>query len=138
MGRHLLVWQRPGTCGETDLRGFDGQGCHRLPAPAREARLTCDRCSTLTFWSQQSRPRAGHRVLCSKYALRGQIELVGSRVLLEELEGCLVEVFKFDAAAAAATRNAVASLGELVEPIDAPRVCRDPDDDHVLAAAVVM
>jgi predicted nucleic acid-binding protein len=28
-------------------------------------------------------------------------------------------------------------LAEVVEPIEVPRVCRDPDDDEVLAAAVI-
>ena len=67
--------------------------------------------------------------------------LCASPVLLEELKDVLTRP--------AATRQ-LAAIGksagqvladyleivELIEPVDGPRVARDPDDDHVLACAV--
>lgn len=66
----------------------------------------------------------------------GQIRLVTSRHLLDEFEGILEEKFGFSKAAAVETRAELEVLAEIAEPVEVPRVCRDPDDDHVLAAAV--
>lgn len=65
----------------------------------------------------------------------GGLRLVTSRHLLDELEELLEEKFTFSKAAAVATRSELEVLAEIVEPVDVPRVCRDPDDDQVLAAA---
>ncbi len=70
-------------------------------------------------------------------AIEGEIELVISPVLLDELEELLAEKFRFGPAAARAARAELEGLAEVVEPIEVPRVCRDPDDDEVLAAAVI-
>jgi putative PIN family toxin of toxin-antitoxin system len=69
-------------------------------------------------------------------AIRGEIDLVTSPALLDELEDVLGEEFDFSRDAARATRSEIESLSDVVEPVDLPRVCRDPDDDQVLAAAV--
>jgi len=69
-------------------------------------------------------------------AIVGEIQLVTSPVLLDELEELLVEKFGFSPAGARATRAELESLAEVVAPIDVPVVCRDRDDDEVLAAAV--
>lgn len=66
----------------------------------------------------------------------GRLRLVTSRHLLEEFEEILEAKFGFTKAAAVETRSELEVLAELVEPVAIPQVCRDPDDDHVLALAV--
>ncbi len=56
--------------------------------------------------------------------------------MLDELEDVLAEKFEFSRDAARATRSEIESLADVVEPDVVPKVCRDPDDDQVLAAAV--
>ena len=68
------------------------------------------------------------------YARHGQFELVTSTVLLEELEEVLERFIGQEAAAE--IRVAFGELAEIVEPAEVPSVSRDPDDDHVVAAAV--
>lgn len=68
-------------------------------------------------------------------AIDGRLRLVTSRQLLEGFEEILEEKFGFSKAAAVETRSELEVLADLVEPIEIPQVCRDPDDDHVLAAA---
>jgi putative PIN family toxin of toxin-antitoxin system len=67
--------------------------------------------------------------------LRGEIELVTSPALLNELTALLEEEFAFSPAAADETRRELELVAEVVEPREIPDVCRDPDDNHVLAAA---
>jgi uncharacterized protein len=68
-------------------------------------------------------------------ALQGEIVIVCSAVLLAEFEEVLG---RFMASAEAAdARGALEELSYLVEPLQVAAVSRDPDDDHVLAAAVV-
>lgn len=62
--------------------------------------------------------------------------MVTSPHLLEELEELLERKFGFSRAAAVETRAELESIGVLVNPMEIQKVCRDPDDDHVLAAAV--
>lgn len=63
-------------------------------------------------------------------------EIVGSRFILAEFEDKLVRKFRVPPSVAAEALALVQSRMELVEPLalDSP-VCRDPDDDWVLAAA---
>ena len=70
-------------------------------------------------------------------ALRGDIRLVSSFALLEELEEVLMEHFGFAARIASAVRAEVEAIADVVDPVDVPKACRDPDDDQVLAAAAV-
>ncbi len=66
-------------------------------------------------------------------ARRRVFELVTSRELFTELQEVLQRFLP-----QAVAREAVVALEEfavVVEPIEVPRVCRDPDDDHVIAAA---
>ncbi|MGZ4190131.1 MAG: putative toxin-antitoxin system toxin component, PIN family [Actinomycetota bacterium] len=65
----------------------------------------------------------------------GRLRLVTSRHLLDEFEEILEEKFGFSKAAAVETRSELEVLAEIVEPVDVPKVCRDPDDDQVLDAA---
>lgn len=75
---------------------------------------------------------AGRAVL--DYARHGRFELITSPILLEELEEVLERIV--EAEAAAEIRVAFGELAEIVEPAHVPKVSRDPDDDHVVAAAV--
>jgi putative PIN family toxin of toxin-antitoxin system len=67
--------------------------------------------------------------------LGGQIQLVTSNHLLTELEHLLVRKFNFSAAAAREVRVELEFMAALADPAHVPPVCRDPDDDHVLAVA---
>jgi uncharacterized protein len=67
-------------------------------------------------------------------ALSGQIELVSSPVLLEELEDVLGRFVQRPTAAE--IRAAVEEISHVVEPVLVPALTDDPDDDQVLAAAV--
>lgn len=69
-------------------------------------------------------------------ALRGEIELVTSVVLMDELEGVLADSFSLDRSFVRTVRAELELLAEVVGVPDVPRVARDPDDDAVLAAAV--
>jgi len=65
-------------------------------------------------------------------ARRGQVDIMTSAVLLEELEDVLGRFMP--RAAAAEIRVAFEELAIIVEPEHVPEVARDRDDDHVLAA----
>lgn len=64
-------------------------------------------------------------------------QLVTSEVLLKELEGKLLRKLKIPPAKVFATVEQIRSHAEIVnpQPLDEP-VCRDPDDDWVLATAL--
>lgn len=68
--------------------------------------------------------------------LFGDIELFLSSRLLNDFERILVERFRADAVRARAARDELAAAALLTEPIEVPRVARDPDDDYVLATAI--
>lgn len=65
----------------------------------------------------------------------GEVEVVSSGVLLDELEEVLERFLP--RTIAGETRVAFEELCDVVRPEQVPRVSRDPDDDHVVAAAVV-
>lgn len=70
-------------------------------------------------------------------AIRGELDLVTSPVLLDELEKILTDRFQVPSELARLARSELEILAEAVVPDDVPAVSRDPDDDQVLAAAVV-
>jgi putative PIN family toxin of toxin-antitoxin system len=70
-------------------------------------------------------------------AIRGELDLVTSPVLLDELERILTDRFQVPSELARLARSELEILTEVVVPDDVPAVSRDPDDDQVLAAAVV-
>lgn len=67
---------------------------------------------------------------------RGEVSLVTSTVLLNELEEILVARFAHDPSLARTVRAEIELLAEVVETSDLERVARDRDDDAVLAAAM--
>jgi putative PIN family toxin of toxin-antitoxin system len=67
---------------------------------------------------------------------RGEVTLVTSSVLLNELEEVLVVRFAHDASLARTVRAEIELLAEVVEAPELARVARDRDDDAVLAAAI--
>jgi putative PIN family toxin of toxin-antitoxin system len=70
-------------------------------------------------------------------AIRGEFHLVTSPTLLDVLEDVLVRSFEIPSELARAVRTELETLAEVVAPAEVPAVSRDPDDDQVLAAAVV-
>lgn len=63
-------------------------------------------------------------------------EVIVSRPILAEFEEKLVTKFHFGKAEAARARRLLATrIGCIAEFPPIPRTCRDPEDDHVLAAA---
>ena len=69
-------------------------------------------------------------------AIRGELDLVTSPSLLDELERILTDEFRFPPEVARMVRGELATLAEMVVPEEVPTVSRDPDDDQVLAAVV--
>jgi putative PIN family toxin of toxin-antitoxin system len=68
--------------------------------------------------------------------LRGDHALIVGPAILGELDAVLVETCGWASDRAAAARAEVEAIAEVVLPLAVPRVCRDPDDDQVLAIAV--
>jgi putative PIN family toxin of toxin-antitoxin system len=67
--------------------------------------------------------------------------VVCSSVLIEELAAVLLyprirDKYGIDRPAREGIADLIALRGELVTPAERIRVCRDPDDDHVLEAAI--
>jgi len=67
--------------------------------------------------------------------IRGELDLVTSPALIDELEEILRERFGFPAEIAGLVRGEIEVLADVVRPSVVPRVVRDPDDNEVLAAA---
>jgi len=68
--------------------------------------------------------------------LRGVHQLVVGSAILGELEAVLIATCGWETARATAVRSEVEAVAEVVTPTEVPHVCRDPDDDQVLAIAV--
>ena len=68
--------------------------------------------------------------------LRGDHTLIIGPAILDELEAVLVETCGWARDRAAAVRAELEAIAEVVTPVEVPRVCRDPDDDQILAIAV--
>jgi putative PIN family toxin of toxin-antitoxin system len=62
---------------------------------------------------------------------------ITSPFILDEMERILYAKFKLTRQKARATRRIVARLSEIVEPTVIEAICRDPADDHILAAALL-
>lgn len=69
-------------------------------------------------------------------ALRGDLLLVTSVELLDELEDVLTRKARFSRAAARLSRAELEQIARIVDPERVAGVSRDPDDDVVLAVAV--
>jgi putative PIN family toxin of toxin-antitoxin system len=79
------------------------------------------------------RSRVAREVLST--VLSGEHHLLTGGALLAELESVLVDTFDWDSGPAHAARVQVEDVAELIHPESVPRVCRDADDDEVLAGA---
>jgi putative PIN family toxin of toxin-antitoxin system len=69
--------------------------------------------------------------------LHGDHALIIGPAILAELEAVLVETCGWASDRAAAVRAEFEAIAEVVTPVEIPRVCRDPDDDRILAIAVI-
>jgi predicted nucleic acid-binding protein len=67
--------------------------------------------------------------------LQGERHLIIESATLRELEAVLVEACGWSSDRACAACGELAALGEVVSPAEVPRLCRDPDDDEILAIA---
>jgi len=67
---------------------------------------------------------------------RGEITLITSTALMNELEDVLIARFAHDPSLARTVRSEIELLAEVVDALDHAPVARDPDDDAVLAAAI--
>lgn len=67
----------------------------------------------------------------------GGVVHVTSRFVLEEVERVLRRRFHLTKRQAISATRFLKRHSVLVKPSDIPHVCRDPDDDHVLAAALM-
>ena len=67
---------------------------------------------------------------------RGELTLVTSTVLMNELEEVLIARFAHDPSLARTVRAEIDMLAEIVDVSELERVARDADDDTVLAVAI--
>lgn len=68
--------------------------------------------------------------------LRGDHTLIIGPAILSELEAVLGETCGWASDRAAAVRAELEAIAEAVTPVEVPRVCRDRDDDQILAIAI--
>jgi putative PIN family toxin of toxin-antitoxin system len=68
--------------------------------------------------------------------LRGDHTLIIGPAILGELDAALVGTCGWASDRAAAVRAELEAIAEVVTPLEVPRVCRDPDDDQILAIAI--
>jgi len=68
--------------------------------------------------------------------LRGDHLLIVGPAILGELEAVLVETCGWASDRAAAVRAEFEAIAEVVTPVEVPCVCRDRDDDQILAIAI--
>jgi putative PIN family toxin of toxin-antitoxin system len=68
--------------------------------------------------------------------LGGRPQFVGGNAILVELEAVLVDTCRCERGHAAAARSEVEAVSDMVTPVEIPNVCRDPDDDEILAIAI--
>lgn len=71
-----------------------------------------------------------------RQAINGDFRFATSPHLLDEMEEVLHDRFTFSRRAAVETRAELEAIAELFQPESVPTVCRDPDDNEVLAVAV--
>lgn len=78
----------------------------------------------------------GHPRAIIDRVLLGEFQLIISPHLLDEFDRLLRSKFSAAPPTVSAIRSELEALAEVVIPDTVPNICRDPDDDHVLAAAV--
>lgn len=65
-----------------------------------------------------------------------QLTLVTSGFILDELERVLHQKFSLTIQKARITAKIFARLSVVANPVSVDRICRDPNDDYILAAAI--
>jgi len=78
----------------------------------------------------------GEAILAFKEDLKDGIINVSSKYILAEVETVLVEKLGLTKQKAKATARLLGRQSILVEPKNVEKICRDPFDDYILAAAV--
>ena len=68
--------------------------------------------------------------------LRGDHTLIIGPAILGELEDVLVDTCGWASERASAVRGELEAIADVVTPVEVPHVCRDPDDDQILAIAI--
>ncbi|MGD0196146.1 MAG: putative toxin-antitoxin system toxin component, PIN family [Candidatus Dormibacteria bacterium] len=68
--------------------------------------------------------------------LRGDLTLIIGPAILGELEDVLVDTCGWASERASAVRAELEAIADVVTPAEVPHVCRDPDDDQILAIAI--
>ena len=66
----------------------------------------------------------------------GQITLITSPFILDELEAVLAEKFRLTKQGAKSRTRLLARVTEVVKPSQVEAISRDPDDDFIIATAV--
>jgi putative PIN family toxin of toxin-antitoxin system len=69
-------------------------------------------------------------------AFTGRFELVSSFAILREYEEKLTDRFDIPLALARGLREEIESVAHIAPAVEVPVVVRDPDDEHVIAAAI--
>lgn len=82
-----------------------------------------------------------HRLLQAIRSQQSQQQIYTSRALLEELTEVITRPVSFAQLQRIGTTTAALladyiKIAEIAEPVEVPRISRDPDDDHVLACAL--
>lgn len=68
--------------------------------------------------------------------VRGDHRMITGPAILGELQAVLVDTCGWTNDRAAAVRAEIEAIADVVAPLQILRVCRDPDDDQILAIAV--
>lgn len=79
--------------------------------------------------------RGGNPRRVLELALEGAVQLVTSTQLLDELEDRMLTKFDYPGPSWRGLRTEMEGVADLVEVEEVPSVCRDPDDDILLATA---
>lgn len=75
-------------------------------------------------------------ILAFKQDLKSGVVHISSRHILSEVEAVLVEKIKLTKQKAKAAARLLERQSVIVHPKDVEKMCRDPFDDYILAAAV--
>ncbi|MDB5178537.1 MAG: PilT protein domain protein [Patescibacteria group bacterium] len=80
--------------------------------------------------------RRGELLVFRNLLLHNEVAHITSEFILDETERVLVEALGLTKQKAKAATRALAKVSEVVTPTTIEQICRDPSDDHILAAAI--